>query len=360
LLLLALAPAAQAASYSNPDGHYSFVCPEGWALQAFAGADAQVVGPSADGFAPNIVAIHGPENGTQDTAAWLLNYTRSAFEERKLQVNLTVVQAARVFITSAGRRAGDYVYDWVFSNLTLRQRQVIFVSPHFGLTYALTFSELASDDANRSADWAQAVDSFVVSGENVQPAPPAAPDPLIVPLIVLVACAGVFFSVAFVVTRRRRAGNERAAAAALHRRAAQAQAARPSPTPPALSRAPPGGYTPAPPARAPPVPPRPVAAPKAPRASPSPRAIVPPSGPSTNQVPLQATVAPTATAVSPPEPGQAKGPVEVDLAKRPAAGAPAATGAKIRCPKCKTQFAGPSTRPAAILCPNCGTRGTIR
>jgi hypothetical protein len=344
LVVLALAPAADAATYSNGDGHYSFAYPDGWTAQAFAGADTTVVGPSANGFAPNIVAAHGPENGTQDSAAWLLNYTRSGFEDLKLQINLTELQAARVFITASGRRAGDFVYDWSFSNMTLRQRQVVFVSPHFGFTYVLTFSELASDDANRSADWGQAVDSFVVSGEAVTPAPPAPVDPLFVPLIFLVACAGVVFVVALFVTTRRRAGRRRAADVAVQRRAAQAQAARAPPPPSAFSRAPPGGFPNAAPARAPPVPPRPQAPPKPAPAPPTP-------------VRLAATL----TAAPPPPPAPLAPPPAPPAPAKPAPAAePPKTGAMIRCPKCKTQFAGPLVRPAAIECPNCGTRGRIK
>ena len=38
-----------------------------------------------------------------------------------------------------------------------------------------------------------------------------------------------------------------------------------------------------------------------------------------------------------------------------------AAGTKaIRCPKCATVFAGPSTRPATVRCPACGTTGNLR
>jgi len=341
LLCSAIVPPANAATYTDPTGHYSFSHPDGWAESALSGVDVAVIGPRSGGFSPNIVATHGAEAGVQNTTAWLLVYVNAAYGQVR-QLNVTEVQAPRVFTTNAGRLAGDYIYDRESSGMMLRQRQVIFVSAHYQTTYVLTFTDNSTSFPTHNPVWSPAVNTFVVSGEPVEkPFAGLSLGELFVVTGGGAAVAALAFSI--VVMRRRRK----------QRAPLQGLAEAPGASPPASPHAPSGssaisrpsaGWVAPPPVRAD-VLLEPIDDDSWPPASPAAAALTSPLGWSAPPV-GQAPAGPTAPIAPPP-------PV-------PAPTRSAAPPKTIRCPKCGKQFPGPASRPAPVQCPFCGTRGMLK
>lgn len=164
VLSLSAAPAS-AATYTSIGSHYSFDYPSAWTAGNLTTVDVNFLGAAADGFRPNVVAQHEAEPLARNDSAWLLQYIKNSFDALKRQLNVTEVQAPRTFTAASGRLAGDYVFERPVENLTLRQRQVFFVSEYHRLAFFLTLSDKTTTYASHSADWTQIVDSFAVSGE---------------------------------------------------------------------------------------------------------------------------------------------------------------------------------------------------
>ena len=163
-LVAAAAPAA-AVPYSNPGSHYAFDYPTGWTASGIPNVDAAILGPSAGGFRPNIVAQHEDEPASKNDSLWLLEYVKNSLAALKAQQAVTEVQAPRTFTTGSGRLAGDYVVEKVSGNFTLRQRQVFFVSEFHDLAFYLTFTDRTVSYSSHASDWNRAVDSFAVMDE---------------------------------------------------------------------------------------------------------------------------------------------------------------------------------------------------
>jgi hypothetical protein len=313
--LVALAPQASAEIYTNAASHYSFQYPDSWTTSTGNGLDTILLGPSSGGFAPNIAAQHESEPTAQNTSVWLLGYVRNSFESLKSQLAVTEVQAPRTFTTASGRLAGDYIFEQQSGGMTIRQRQVFWVSAFHQLTFFLTLSDKQSSYDSHEPDWSQAVDSFAVEGE------PAA-TPLATGAILLVVGAAVL-TVATVVL-------------VLHRKKAR------TPVPPPAT-APATGYA-------------------------SLGAVGPSSPPpwpglglvnGTTGAGLVTASAPVLESPAPPAATQAPPPVPPAQGVRPGQGAQA-PAKSVRCPKCGQVFAAPPTRPVQVKCPACGTPGLLK
>jgi hypothetical protein len=204
-LLSGVASPASAASYANGEDHYGFSYPDGWSEEPNTNVDVAILGPSDGGFRANIVGQHEAEPEAQNTKEWLFNYVSNSFAAIKGRMNVTEVQGARTFTSASGRIAADFVFDRASGGISLRQRQVFFVSAVHHLTYFLTLTDKSSTFDTHSGDWARAVDSFAVSGESELTG--------LLPYIA-VAAAGVGGAGAVLVVRRRRARSRTAAPAA--------------------------------------------------------------------------------------------------------------------------------------------------
>lgn len=198
-----IAGLASGATYSSAANHYLFSYPTGWTEEPSPDVDVAILGPAAGGFRPNVVAQHEAEPSARNSSAWLLQYVRNSFDALKAQITVTELQAPRTFTTAAGRLAGDYIFEQALGNLTVRQRQVFFVSEFHRTAFYLTLSDKASTYSSHGSDWAVIVDSFAVTGEPV-------PSNLLLYAVVGAAVGGAAIA-AFALRVRRRTAAERAA-----------------------------------------------------------------------------------------------------------------------------------------------------
>lgn len=196
--LMAGSGVSLAAPYANAQFHYRFEYPDGWSLDARDGIDMAIKGQAVGGFQPNVVAQHEDEPNATDSELWLQGYLQNSFLQLEARVNLTVIQAPRTFTTSSGRLAGDYVFEKQAQNITVRQRQVYFVSQYYHLAFFLTFTDKSSSFQGHAGDWQKASDSFAVEGE------PSSVGLLSQPLVLAAIAGGGAAGAAVVLAHRRK------------------------------------------------------------------------------------------------------------------------------------------------------------
>lgn len=189
---------ALAATHTVVGAHYAFSYPDTWTASSTQNGDAVYLGTEDGGFRPNVVAQHEGEQTARGDAAWLLAYAQNSLNQVKSQFAVSDVQAPRTFTAGSGRLSADYIFDRTVGNLTLRQRQVFFVSEFHKAAYFFTLTDKTSTFASHAAEWSLIVDSFAVTGE-----PSATGMPALVVVAVVVGGAAVAVAVLLVWKARK-------------------------------------------------------------------------------------------------------------------------------------------------------------
>jgi len=162
LILIITTQGALAKQYTHDENHYSLTVPDTWTESSSIGVDVMFTG--SGGTNMNVVTVK--DTTIRNDESYLLEQTQQGLNLiLEMFDDVVTVQQPRTFTTTSDRLAADYIIDVTSGGITLRMRQVMFVSEYWKMGYVITFTAEKSEFSSYNSIWNEAVDSFTVHDE---------------------------------------------------------------------------------------------------------------------------------------------------------------------------------------------------